>query len=324
MIHGCRISKGKRSKWHAVKPVLQAGESAIAGVRRIYLADVRTALASLSGKGAVRDEAVHRARKAIKRARAALRLMRASVGENFYRAENLALRDAARPLASARDATILVTALEQLLDHRGKTAASVPSEKLKALLRSEQVDARKSGLTRAKLTAIRAVLRAAPRRVQRWPILKDDWDSLGPGIERVYRAGRKALAAVKENRTDAALHEWRKQTKYLWHELQIVQPVRPGLVGESIEQAHRLADALGDDHDLAVLGAKIAGSRAAVGGESAIELIEAVDERRAELQDKAFELGRGLYRRRPSTFVARLEKSWCGWRDETTNGGALL
>ena len=41
--------------------------------------------------------------------------------------------------------------------------------------------------------------------------------------------------------------------KYLWHQLQVLQPLQPARLTALADHAHTLADALGDDHDLAVL-----------------------------------------------------------------------
>src|ERR1700728_4201356 len=60
------------------------------------------------------DVAVHRARKEIKKSRAALRLLRAALPEATYRREDAALRGAARTLNAARDARVLVRTLESL------------------------------------------------------------------------------------------------------------------------------------------------------------------------------------------------------------------
>src|SRR5687767_2710807 len=54
------------------------------------------------GNPALDDEAVHRARKTLKRARANLRVLRPVMGERAYARENAALRDAARPLGAIR------------------------------------------------------------------------------------------------------------------------------------------------------------------------------------------------------------------------------
>jgi CHAD domain-containing protein len=58
------------------------------------------------------DRSVHAARKEMKRARAALRLMRASLGDAAYRRMNGQVRDAARPLTPIRDASVLIRSLE--------------------------------------------------------------------------------------------------------------------------------------------------------------------------------------------------------------------
>ena len=60
------------------------------------------------------DDAVHEARKVCKRIRAALRLLRESVGSGVYRRENSMVRGAAKPLTAVRDAFILRKTLRKL------------------------------------------------------------------------------------------------------------------------------------------------------------------------------------------------------------------
>jgi len=60
------------------------------------------------------DTNVHEARKAIKKARATLRLLRNALPAATYRRENEALRNAARPLSATRDAKVLIDALDAL------------------------------------------------------------------------------------------------------------------------------------------------------------------------------------------------------------------
>jgi CHAD domain-containing protein len=73
------------------------------GVRDILCAFTAEATDALGNKR-VSDTDIHEARKAVKRARAALRLMRDALPQAAYRRENAALRDASRPLSSVRDA----------------------------------------------------------------------------------------------------------------------------------------------------------------------------------------------------------------------------
>jgi CHAD domain-containing protein len=76
---------------------------------------------------------------------------------------------------------------------------------------------------------------------------------LGAGVQRSYRNGCEALAVAQEEPSQEHFHEWRKQVKYLWHQLHVLQPIQLGQLTALADHAHALADALGDDHDLAIL-----------------------------------------------------------------------
>src|SRR5690349_17569591 len=79
-------------------------------------------VASAAGTSAARrDDTVHEVRKSLKRLRALLRLLRHSLGRDEYRRENLALRDAARPLAVVRDAKVFVGTIQGLARGRSPT-----------------------------------------------------------------------------------------------------------------------------------------------------------------------------------------------------------
>src|SRR5687768_2612661 len=60
--------------------------------------------------------AIHDARKAFKRCRAAIRLGRQVIGDTAYARENAAFRDAGRSLAPARDAEVVVETLDGLVE----------------------------------------------------------------------------------------------------------------------------------------------------------------------------------------------------------------
>ena len=63
----------------------------------------------------------------------------------------------------------------------------------------------------------------------------------------------RRLAAAADDPTVEDLHEWRKQAKYLWNQLQVLEPLWPAVMEELANQAHELGRLLGDDHALAVL-----------------------------------------------------------------------
>jgi CHAD domain-containing protein len=295
---------------------LQRDEAGLRGVRRILCAWIAHAADSLHKKK-VTDADVHEARKDVKKSRAALRLLRNALGQSVYERENAALRAAARPLGIVRDGKVLLTSLDKLVEGYAPTARSLPLGKLRRVLRKELTGARRA-VTPAVLKRQRKVLQEVLDRSTRWRIGGDDWQMLGAGLERVYRSGRKKFQAARLRDTEQ-LHEWRKQVKYLWHQLQVLQPVRPGRVGELADQAHKLADYLGDDHDLAVLRQQVVDNDSVfVDPTDRDVLLQLLDRCRRQLQDKALVLGERIFEPKPRQFVRRVGKYWNAWRTEDT------
>ena len=123
----------------------------------------------------------------------------------------------------------------------------------------------------------------------------------------MYRKGRNALGQAKKNATPKALHEWRKQVKYLLNALN--GPVGPtnGTAQHIRKGADRLADRLGEDHDLAVLAAQAAQNSHCA---TAAELLQPlICKRRKKLQKDAFKLGGKIYNRKPRARAESLLKS---------------
>ena len=85
---------------------LGGGDFLAGGLQRISLEQLDYAMAALDGMRI--DIGIHEARKALRRVRATLRLVRDPLGEAVYRAENDALRDAGRLIGGSRDATVMV------------------------------------------------------------------------------------------------------------------------------------------------------------------------------------------------------------------------
>src|SRR5205814_6211686 len=101
----------------AMSEQLRDTESGAKGVRRILKKQTGKAVKALEEGGRpLSDEAVHTARKQMKKVRASLRLLREALGSRTYGRENACVRDAARPLTEVRDAGVLVDTLDKLAD----------------------------------------------------------------------------------------------------------------------------------------------------------------------------------------------------------------
>ena len=278
---------------------LERRESAGAELRRIVRAQLRRARESLE-RTEDRDEAIHDARRTLKKARAVLRLARKGLGSKRYRKENRRLRDAARPLTEVRDAKVLVDALDELATREALPARKLAAERRVLLDRRREIETRVMSSDALEVSS--SELRHARRRVRRWELRAGGWSTLGAGIDRIYRAGRNALALGEEDPTIENLHELRKQVKYLRNALTVLQPVAD-------ERMRALADelgvVLGDDHDLAVLKTQV--------GADAL-LSSRIDRRRRALQRRALPLARKLYARAPKSFLRELRRAWREWR----------
>jgi hypothetical protein len=78
------------------------------------------------------------------------------------------------------------------------------------------------------------------------------------------------------------------------------------------KRADRLGEMLGEEHDLAVLGAWISahGAAAGAGRASRRRLLKLIARRRRKLRRRALREGRELYRRKPQPFLRRVDKAY--------------
>ena len=293
---------------------LKPDEAGTRGVQRIARRRIESALKALQPRKA-NDSAVHEARKDLKRARATLRLLRDVLGKSTYKRENAAIRDAARPLSEVRDGRVLLDALSSLVKYYGPTAKALPLGGLKRMLTERSAQLHQQILDRpGPLRAVRAELRKVSSRSKQWHVGRGGWSVVGAGLKRTYSQGRQACKLARAAPTDEHLHELRKQTKYFWHQLQILEPLWPGPLGKLAEETHQLADLLGDDHDLAVLRERVSSARQAFPTEASHKALLALIERcRAGLQKKGLAQAQRLYEEKPAAFTARLGKYWHDW-----------
>jgi CHAD domain-containing protein len=259
-------------------------------------------------------EAVHDARKALKQERSLLRLARGTINPGERRRENAALRQAARKLSASRDAEVMLEALGDLSD---RFAGQVPQIALDAIghrLEAERDPARQRLLESGLTGAVADELRAVRTRIDDWPLRRGGWKALEPGLDRGYRRGRHAFERARKKPTVENLHDWRKRAKDLWYQLRLLKPVSPAIIGGHADEAHALADLLGDDHDLAILRETLLGG----GGEVPVDVdavVELIDHRRAQLQANAMQVGQRLYAERPKAFRRRMQRYWKVTRD---------
>jgi CHAD domain-containing protein len=294
------------------------GEPLPEALRRITLGQLEIAIELLGGESgdgrALDKEAIHDTRKALKRLRALVRLLRTELGEQQYKREHAILRDAARRLAGARDAEVMVGTLDALLRrHPRELGRRRQLLELRKRLVAERTAAERATLgDRAMRGEVLRELSGLRERARQWALPERPGIALVErDLRRIYRDGRerkRLLARGKSGSSGArAMHAWRKRVKDLRYAAEILGQRRLA------HRADKLAELLGEEHDLAVLASLLpAPGRAPFKGKRGRRarkvLLARIARRRRRLRKRALREGERLYGRRPKKFVRRIRR----------------
>ncbi len=327
-----RAAKAERKR--ARRFTLLPGEPLAEGLRRIALGQLDLAIELLGGdatgsggvggesggergdgRRALDKEAVHDIRKALKRLRALVRLLRAELGEQRYQREHAILRDAARRLAGARDAEVMVGTLDGLLQrHPRKLRRRRQLIELRRQLDAARDAAERETLgDRAMRGELLCELSGLRERARQWDLPeRPDIALVERDLRRIYRDGRQRRQRVARGRGDQgsarAAHAWRKRVKDLRYAAEILGQ------RSLARRADRLAELLGEEHDLVVLAgllpppgrAPFKGKR---GRRARKALLARIARRRRRLRQRALREGERVYGRKPKRFVRRVRRT---------------
>lgn len=297
---------------------LLGDEDLYAGLRRMALCDLDLAIELLEGaQEADAEQAMHEIRKAIKRLRALVRVLRHELGERAYRRENTALRDAGRHLAGARDAQVTLNTLELLLEDLPPKRGRRPAVKaLRARLQAERdrataqtfgdASTRQEALSRLLTvrTSVAGWVLPWGKRTEalgrRHGVSKlKHMGTVGEGLDHIYRQGRRRLDQAHNSRQPAALHELRKRVKDLRYAAEMLTPEngQAKRIRRLAKGADRLGEVLGEEHDLVMLIECFRANRDLLATDRKTRklLMKAVALRRKRLRKQALRMGDHLY-----------------------------
>jgi CHAD domain-containing protein len=217
--------------------LLSEEEPAARGLKRIALGQLDLAIEHLEGGSSIPPgEAVHETRKALKRARALMRLLEGELGSKRADRERSVLADASARLAGARDAEVMVSTLDALVRrHPRKLGRRRGVLELRKDLERERrhASARTLGdaATRAGVAEELSEVRA---RVAKWklPESRSAGELTRAGLEHIYRVGRNGRRRAARGRSGPrALHRWRKHVKDLRYAAEALDVREPASAG---------------------------------------------------------------------------------------------
>ena len=283
-----------------------------AGLRRVATEQVDKALAALETSGEARAKGVHEVRKACKKLRALIRMVRPSFAA--YPRENAAFRDIAALLGPLRDAGVMHHTFDALVAEHAPALNAAALAPIRAALTAHRPARHDEAEVDALFQEARGELRAARARIALWTLEEDGWKALGPGIARTYAQARKTAAKAAKKGGAERHHEWRKRIKDHWYHTRLLRPVWPERMKERASEARALAELLGGHHDCHVLEEALAANPAAFGDAATVETIVALArDRRAQLEESAHRLGARLLAADTDNLLDRWEVWWNNW-----------
>ena len=287
---------------------MKSGQSVSNEIRRIVLQQLDRATSELTSIGDPEsDEAIHDARRRVKKIRAIIRLIR-PVLDKAHRADP-ELRRVSKLLAPVADGQGVIDTLNQLLKRYRrelppKTAEAIRSDLIDRGRRIDSQASRDGVLEKAQLT-----LRAERQRVKQWKISADGFRAVAPGLKASVRRARAAMVEAWLHPTASYHHAWRRQVKDHWFHVRLLG-ARCGYRLESYQrQLEALDGILGEYHNLVLLH-EVLVSDTALPQKEVARCLSIVERYQRALRRHAHVLGIRVYSEKPRRFVRRVRELW--------------
>jgi CHAD domain-containing protein len=291
---------------------LRANQSLGKNLRRIFRQQIDAALVVANGADEPNDTRVHAMRKHLKKARAVLQLARKRIGKAFRR-EDRWLRDVGRLMTEIRDAEVLLQTTRQLEEATHHHYLSYQKIERLLALELESVEDAFGGLEKAAIP----MLERARDEAKDWRIRDYRSKQLRRAVQRSYRSGRKALAAVKAKPSASKFHELRKQVKLLGYQLRILRPLNHVVVGSVSGELTDLGHLLGRVHDLTFLADRLRQEQTEKHwGKQDDELLKVIENSEADLKRDGMEMAERFLAERKSEFGIHVDE----WIDDWHRG----
>lgn len=285
-------------------------------LRKVSIEQTGRALEALS-KETVLPEDVHEARKAVKRVRSLLKLLEPELPAQTFRARYKGIGKAGDHLAGARDRHVLDVTLDKLVLRFGKDFKPVATA-VRAMLDAAAPAEQPSRLAQDELDQAKHVFAQEARRLGKLSVPGKGFDLIAAGLEETYRTAKKNFASAYRQPSDDRFHEMRKAVQWHWRHMALLSRCWPEYFALRVEACRELAEALGDDHDLAVLMDVVhrdADKAIRTKAEAAVRL------RQGELRKQAYALAERLFAETPGAFRRRMACYWKAKAKLTVNAG---
>jgi CHAD domain-containing protein len=305
---------------------LKHGQTLGDNLCRICRKQIEAAIAIARGERETDDTPVHEMRKHLKKARAAVRLVRKEIGRGLCRKQDHCLRNIGRLTSEIRDAEVRLQTVRQLqgiTQRRGRSNYA----KLEGVLALE-LENFMAAFAEWQAQAV-PMLERAQSNIDCWPLDQFSCKQLRRAVQRSYKDARRALKSAESSQTTADFHRFRTKAKRLWYELRILRPINPVVLKNLSDDLRSLGNLLGRAHDLSFLGDRLRGNDGYASGRirrreqaqwerEGHKLLAVIEVSQGDLQRGAAELAEHFFAERPRDFGARLASWLEDWENKTS------
>jgi CHAD domain-containing protein len=274
--------------------------------------ELRAARNELRRSTPPRDEAIHEARKSVKKVRAILQLIDADDGAGLANSQHQ-LQTVNRRLSRVRDADAMMSILDKLRSESPRLVSKRTFMRARRRLSSYKRAAMAAAARKRVWTKAGRDLRKLRQATKRWRPTHRGFGALEPGIRFTHRRGREAMVRARKGQRAADFHQWRKQIKALWYELRLIENCDRS-VQRDVAALQRAETFLGDDHNVVVLCAELSKDASICDGPVDLSRLRlAADRYQCNLRRKAIGNAQRIYRRQSRKYVKGIKRVWKTW-----------
>jgi len=287
-------------------------------IRRLVSTQLEVAISELRTVGDPEsDEAVHDARRRVKKIRAVIRLVRPALDKR-YKAVDRELKDVSRLLAPVADGQGIIETLDELAHRYRKLLPQRAVRSIRAGLRERSARIDHDTNNRGLIRIAAETLRGERKHVKHWAIHGDGFQAIASGLEESYRRARDGMILAWSKPKASHFHSWRRYVKDHWFHVRLLEDNCGNHLLAYQRRIEALDGVLGEYHNLVILREVLASDGYTSHRETA-RCLGVVSRYQRLLRRHAESLGIRIYGEKPHHYVRRVERLWTGGKTRSTD-----
>ena len=279
-----------------IKKMLLVKENLENELRDSIVSQISYSMALEHDTGISDEVRVHELRKAVKRSRALLRLLKPAIDEeSFYTIDEI-LGNSARSIAEQREATVnLRTFINMSCNASGYLPLELRNYILETLTKKIDLIYNQSlhNFPHQLHTSL-LYLKRVKSKIETTSLHSINDKDLSALISKTYQKTARLYNDARYSLDTEIIHKWRRFNKHLLFQLKLSPLQTNKNTSNIIVMLEKLSDMLGDEHDLAIMENYLR-ENFELSKEDQQHIHLCVSKERSRLQKEAFKLGAKLY-----------------------------